>query len=383
MNHNLLHQIQGEGVSVWLDGVTRAQLRSGELARLVDELGVAGVTTNPTLFAASLADADAYAADVADVRARRLSPDEAARVLAAADVRTACDILLPLHEQTGRVGGWVSLEVNPAFADDLGATVAEVRALTWLVDRPNVMIKVPATPAGIAAIGVATAEGYNVNATLIFSAASYRGVLAAYTGGLEVARSAGLDLSTIHSVASLFVSRVDVALDATSAPAPDRHPFSLAGVANARRIHGLFQEAMATPVWQELLAAGANPQRPLWASTGVKDPALDPTTYVASLAIPGTVNTMPLATLMAALETSEQVLPDGSSAFEAAELHRALERLHAAGDGVMAGLLDDGVAAFRRSWDSVLSSLSTQLRTSRAGLPPSSRAEPPREVWLA
>jgi transaldolase len=219
MSHNLLHQIQAEGVSIWLDGITRAQLRSGELARLVGGLGVAGVTTNPTLFAASLDDVDAYAADLADVRARHLGSDEAARLLAAADVRTACDILLPLHEQTERVDGWVSLEVNPAFADDLDATLAEVRALTWLVDRPNLMVKVPATPAGIAAIAVATGEGYNINATLIFSPTSYREVLAAYTEGLKVARSAGLDISTIHSVASVFVSRVDVALNASSATA--------------------------------------------------------------------------------------------------------------------------------------------------------------------
>ena len=428
MSHNLLHQVQGRGVSVWLDGVSRTQLRSGELAELVRDFGVAGVTTNPTLFAASLADADAYAADLADMQTRRLGSEEAARLLAAADVRTACDTLLPVHEATHRVDGWVSLEVNPAFAYDVEATLAEVRSLSWLVDRPNLMIKIPATPAGIAAIRVATGEGYSINATLIFSAESYRAVLIAYIEGLRVARSAGLNISDIYSVASLFVSRVDVAIASAAAatsngprshqhqhgvhaashehqhrdhprhhgstehnsdsqPAslsPARaHPFSLAGVANARQIFGFYQDTFATAAWQDLAAVGANPQRPLWASTGVKDPALDPTTYVSSLAIPGTVNTMPLATLGAASQTPEQLLPDGETSTEVALLRQALERLNAAGDTLMSGLLADGVSKFQDSWNSVLRAVSEPVPVSRTDATPGSNAERPTEVWLA
>lgn len=450
MSHNLLHQVQAEGVSVWLDGITRTQLRSGELDRLVTTLGVSGVTTNPMLFAASLADADAYAVDLTDLRARQITAAEAAHLLAAEDVRTACDILLPTYERTNHVDGWVSIEVNPAFADDLAATLADVRALTWLVDRPNLMVKIPATPAGIAAIAAATADGYNVNATLIFSAQTYRDVLDAYAAGLEAARARGLDLSTIHSVASVFVSRVDAALaalaqSATTPPGdghpahdhghthdghdhghtheghdhghtheghdhghdhphehegevmaaatrittsrsaahpPVGHPFALAGIANARQVYRHYQDAMASEAWQQLRAAGANPQRPLWASTGVKDPALDPTTYVMRLAIPGTINTMPLATLMAAVETPEQLLADGTSPHEAQDLELALEQLDAAGDTLMRQLLDDGVTRFQASWDSVVNALSAPAREFGAGLAPSPSRKPPKEIWL-
>ena len=210
-------------------------------------------------------------------------------------------LLLPTHRQTSGLDGWVSLEVDPGFAHDADATLAEVRALRWLVDRPNVMIKIPATSAGVAAIMAATAEGHSINATLIFSVERYREVLGAYTGGLERARADGLDTSGIHSVASLFVSRVDAALAASPAVSsaqrvPDdqdnqvatpRSPFALAGVANAREAHRSYQAAMATEAWRTLLADGANPQRPLWASTGVKDPELDPTDLRRGASDPG------------------------------------------------------------------------------------------------
>ena len=381
MSHNLLHQVQAEGVSVWLDGVTRGQLRSGAFAGLVRDLAVSGVTTNPTLLAMSLADAGAYASDLADLKARRVQPGEAARLLAAEDVRSACDILLPAFEHTDGADGWVSFEVDPGFADDLDATMAEVRALSWLVDRPNVMIKIPATSAGVAAIAAATAEGHNINATLIFSPERYRDVLGAYATGLERARSGGLDISSIHSVASVFVSRVDAALAALSTEphAPAAHgaqgahgadsatrahshsAFASPGVANARQAYRFYQHAMATTAWQGLLAAGANPQRPLWASTGVKDPAADPTTYVVGLAIPGTVNTMPLATLMAAAQAPPHALRDGSSLRDTLDMARGLERLSTAGDELMARLLHDGVTKFRASWESVLEMLGQRL----------------------
>lgn len=379
MNQDLLHQLQDRGVSVWLDGVTRAQLRSGELAALVRDLGVSGVTTNPTLFAASLADAREYENDLADLAARHVTPAEAARVLAAADVRSACDTLLPTYQQTSGAEGWVSLEVDPGLADNAYATLAEVRALRWLVDRPNVMIKIPATTAGIAAIMAATGEGHSINATLIFSVERYREVLGAYTAGLERARADGLDTSGIHSVASLFVSRVDAALAASTAPPPavssahrvpgdqdnqvatPRSPFALAGIANAREAHRSYQAAMTTEAWRTLLADGANPQRPLWASTGVKDPELDPTTYAVGLAIPGTVATLPMSTLLAAAAASPQALRDGSDPRDTRDLAHGRERLNAAGESLMTRLLDDGVTKFRQSWASVLDTLEQQL----------------------
>lgn len=376
MSHDLLHQLQAGGVSVWLDGVTRAQLRSRELAGLVHDLGVSGVTTNPTLFAASLADAHEYKNDLADLAARHVTPGEAARVLAAADVRRACDILLPTHQQTSGVDGWVSLEVDPGFADDAEATLAEVRALRWLVDRPNVMIKIPATSAGVAAIKAATAEGHSINATLIFSVERYRQVLGAYAAGLERARTDGHDTSGIHSVASLFVSRVDAALAASpavssaqrvqddEAPTP-RSSFALAGVANAREAHRSYQAAMATAAWRQLVADGANPQRPLWASTGVKDPELDPATYAVGLAIPGTVATLPLSTLMATAAASPQTFRNGSDPCDGHDLALARERLDAAGETLMDGLLHDGVRRFQESWASVLDTLEQQLSSAK------------------
>jgi transaldolase len=274
----------------------------------------------------------------------------------------ACDILGPVHTQTSGVDGWVSFEVNPYFADDLSATVAEVRALSWLVDRSNLMVKIPATPAGITAIALATAQGFSINATLIFSAEQYSQVLDAYTRGLQSARSAGLDISKIHSVASLFVSRIDVALagsDDTRTSAHVGHPFALPGVANARRVFDIYEYSIRSVTWRELQAAGANPQRPLWASTGVKDPDLDPTTYISSLAISGTINTMPLATMLTAAETPKRVLSAEVTDFQAAELRRALSRLDTAGDELFADLLHDGVAKFQSSWASVLKVLST------------------------
>lgn len=372
MSHNLLHQIQGDGVSVWLDGVTRSQIHSGELAGLIMDLGVSGVTTNPTLFAASLSETSAYGRDLDDLRARRVTPGEAARVLAAQDARLACDVLLPIYERTEAFDGWVSLEVDPSFANDVEATLAEVRALSWLVDRPNLMVKIPATSAGVAAIAAATGEGHNINATLIFSVDRYRQVLGAYTAGIEHARSRGIDISRVHSVASLFVSRVDVALAAQQAALPtgdskaaetgsSRSAFALPGIANARRAYGAYQDAMATVAWQGMLAAGANPQRLLWASTGVKDPTLDPTTYVSGLAIPGTVNTMPLATLNATAKAASEAIRDGSSPCDTTDLEAGLHQLNAAGDELMQQLLADGIAKFQNSWSSVLANVGQRI----------------------
>lgn len=265
--------------------------------------------------------------------------------------------------------------------------------MSWLVDRPNLMVKIPATSAGVVAIAAATAEGHNINATLIFSPSRYREVLGAYASGLERARADGFDISAIHSVASVFVSRVDVALEKLSTPvasyglfeaeaatrARSVSAFASPGVANARQIYRFHQDAMATEAWRGLVSAGANPQRPLWASTGVKDPAVDPNLYVVGLAVPGTVSTMPLKTLMAAASAPGEVLRDGSDPRDTLNLVRGLEQLSTIGEGLMASLLEDGVTKFQDSWDSLLDILHQRLVPSSLRHPVSrhSSKEPP------
>ncbi|WP_036960069.1 transaldolase [Promicromonospora kroppenstedtii] len=367
MPENLLRHLRDLGVSPWLDGVTREELRSGTLRTLVDELGVSGVTTNPSLFAKSLAgDTSAYDASFHDLASRDIGPEEAARLLAAEDARYACDVLTAVHKHSHGQDGWVSLEVDPRLADDARATLADVRALAWLVDRPNLMVKIPATSAGVSAIADATAEGHHINATLIFSVDRYREVLDAYAHGLQRARAAGIEITEIRSVASLFVSRVDAALAAAGAPhqVPPAAGSMLPGIANARSAHRAFSEAMRTATWAELLAAGANPQRLLWASTGVKDPTLDPSTYVRELALPGTIATMPPETLTATATAPAQVPTDGppGSRHEEVEAQRALEQVY--GD-VMPRLLADGVRQFQKSWQVALAVVEERLAAAR------------------
>jgi transaldolase len=373
MPTSLLHQIRDRGVSPWLDGVTRDELRSGTFRGLVDDLGVSGVTTNPTLFAKSLAGAvSAYAGSFRDLAARGADPEEAARLLAAEDARAACDALAPVHRESGGYDGWVSLEVDPRFADDVEATLAEVRALAWLVDRPNLMIKIPATASGVSAIESATAEGYNINATLIFSVERYLEVLDAYALGLERALEAGVGIANVRSVASLFVSRVDAALAARGPGdvAGSGSRVVLPGLANARSAYRAFSEAMGSTTWTELIAAGANPQRLLWASTGVKDPGLDPSTYVIGLAFPGTISTMPPQTLTAAAEASPQALSTGPADSTVEEL-QALRTLDEVKDELMPQLLADGVEQFQKSWQIVLAIVEERL-TAADTLHPSS-----------
>ena len=375
MPTSLLRQIRDEGVSPWLDGVTRDELRSGAFRALIDDLGVSGVTTNPTLFAKSLAGAaSAYAGSIHDLAARGVGPEEAARLLAAEDAREACDVLAAVHQESDGYDGWVSLEVDPRFADDAEATLAEVRALTWLVDRPNLMIKIPATSAGVSAMTAATAEGHNINATLIFSVERYLEVLAAYALGLERVLEAGRGIADIRSVASLFVSRVDAALAAldprdvelrTSGTVPP-------GLANARSAYRAFSETMGTATWAELFAAGANPQRLLWASTGVKDPALDPSTYVMGLAIPGTISTMPPETLAAAAQAPARPQAAGSAG-DATDENRALRVLDEVKDELMASLLADGVGQFQKSWRVVLAIVEERLSAARSDRSSSAR----------
>jgi len=355
-----LADLSAAGVAVWLDDLSRERLVSGNLAGLVADQHVVGVTTNPTIFQKAMAEGDAYDEQLDELALRGVSVDEAVRMLTAYDVRWACDVLQPVHAATGGIDGRVSLEVDPRLAHDTEATVAEAKALWWLVNRPNLFIKIPATLEGLPAITAAVAQGISVNVTLIFSLQRYAAVTDAYLAGLEQAHAAGLDLSTISSVASFFVSRVDTEVDNRLGGG---HPLrGTAAIANARLAHRHHEQVLETPRWQALAARGARPQRPLWASTGVKDPAYDDTRYVVELVTTGTVNTMPEATLEAVADHGV-LRGDTVSAFHDAAAS-ALDALRHEGvdlDDVVEVLEKEGVQKFVDSWTDLLGSVASSL----------------------
>src|SRR5947199_5415796 len=296
-----LADLSRAGVSIWLDDLSRERLTSGSLASLVARDHVVGVTTNPTIFAKGIrGGGEAYAGQLHDRWARGTCVREALRDMTTHDVRWACDVLRPAYDASDGVDGRASIEVDPRLAYDTEATIAEARALWWRVDRPNLFIKIPAARQGLPAIAACLAEGISVNVTLIFSLTRYDEVMDAFLDGLERARRADRDLAPIASVASFFVSRVDSEVDArldktgTAAAAALR---GRAAIANARLAYQRYEQMLASPRWAALAAAGARPQRPLWASTSVKDPAYPDTMYVTKLVAPGVVNTMPEATL--------------------------------------------------------------------------------------
>jgi transaldolase len=308
-----LQQLSDQGVSVWLDDLSRDRLRSGGLEKLVKEKHVVGVTSNPTIFAKAVSDADEYAEQVKDLAARGVQLEEAVRAITTYDVRWACDVLRDAYDRSDGKDGRASIEVDPRLAHKTDATIAEARALWWMVDRSNVMIKIPATEEGLPAITTATSDGISVNITLIFSLDRYRAVMDAFLSGLEQAHSKGVDLSTIRSVASFFVSRVDTEVDKRldAIIEAGQHTDeatalrSKAGVANARLAYQAYEEVFTSDRWSPLEAAGAHKQRPLWASTSVKDPNLPDTMYVTELVAPDTINTMPEATIMATADHAE------------------------------------------------------------------------------
>ena len=285
-------EVSAAGVSIWLDDLDRERITSGDLAALARERHVVGVTTNPTIFKKALARASAYDLQVRDLALRGVAVEEAARAVSAWDVRAACDVLRPVFDATGSRDGRVSIEVDPRLALETERTVAEARALWWLVDRPNLFIKVPATREGVRAIPELLVEGISVNLTLIFSVARYRAVVDAFLEGLEERLRRGATLEGLESVASFFVSRVDTEVDRRLDAIADRDPVraeaarnlrGAAAIANARLAYEAFEETLATDRWRALAERGARPQRPLWASTGVKDPAYDDTRYVVEL----------------------------------------------------------------------------------------------------
>ncbi|WP_239642978.1 transaldolase [Nocardiopsis alkaliphila] len=345
--------------------MSRERLRTGNLTELMSTHHVVGVTSNPTIFDKALAEGDAYDEQVRELAARGVSVEEAVRSITAYDIRWAADVLRPVHDSTNGVDGRVSLEVDPRLADDTERTVAEAKALWWLVDRPNLMVKIPATVAGLPAITQTLAQGISVNVTLIFSLERYRQVMDAFLKGMELARANGHDLSKIHSVASFFVSRVDTEVDKRLRQIGTQEALALVGkaaLANARLAYEAHTEVFSSPEWLALAEQGARPQRPLWASTGVKDPAFEDTLYVTGLVARDTVNTMPQATLEA---TADHGRITGNTVLGTYEQSRddfaALAGVGVELTDVFAVLEREGVDKFVDSWKSLLEALTAKL----------------------
>jgi len=360
-NENLA-QLSQAGVAVWLDDLSRDRIRSGNLQSLVDEHSVVGVTTNPTIFAAAISGSESYDDQLHAMAVRKVSVEEALRTITAADVRDACDLLAPVAQrQPG--DGRVSLEVAPGLAHDTDATAAEAAHLWWLVDRPNLFIKIPATEEGLAAITTSIARGISVNVTLIFSAERYRAVMDAYLSGLEqrLADDADADLTQIASVASFFVSRVDTEVDKRLEKAGADHLKGKAALANAQLAYRAYEEVFSSDRWKALEAKGARPQRPLWASTGVKDPAYADTLYVSELIAPGTVNTMPEKTLMAYADHGEPGTPVQETYDDAAATMQAITDAGVDLEDVFRQIEDEGVQKFVDSWDELTASVKSEL----------------------
>ncbi len=363
-----LKDLAAAGVAVWLDDLSRHRLSSGGLAALV-ERGVVGVTTNPTIFEGALRSSADYADQVADLAARDLTVDESVRMITSYDVRWACDVLRPAFDDSDGVDGRVSIEVDPRKANNTAATVAEAKALWWLVDRPNAYIKIPATLEGIPAISETLAAGISVNVTLIFSLERYRLVMDAYLEGLERAAAAGRDLSSITSVASFFVSRVDTEVDARLEKIGTPEALALRGqaaIANARLAYEAFEATIASDRWKALAAKGAKVQRPLWASTGVKNPEYADTRYVLELVAPDTVNTMPEKTLDAVVDHGVVTGNTVSGTYDEARAQMA--QLAAIGVDVadVVHVLEvEGVSKFDASWNDLLTALQSALDAAR------------------
>jgi transaldolase len=357
------------GVSIWLDDLSRERIDSGGLQKLIGDRNVVGVTTNPTIFATALAKGEAYDAQVATLATSGKAVTDAVFEITTDDVAAACDIFRPVYEETGGQDGRVSIEVEPGLAHDAAGTIAQAKALWAKVDRPNAMIKIPATVEGLEAITEVIGAGISVNVTLIFSLDRHRAVIDAYLAGLEKAQAAGIDLSTIRSVASFFVSRVDSEIDKRlEALGTDEAKAlkSKAGIANARLAYQVYEEAFATERATTLLNAGAHKQRPLWASTGVKDPSLPDTLYVVELAVADTVNTMPEKTLEATFDHGDV---DGDKVTGGYEQARAdLDAIAALGisyDEVTDQLESEGVEKFIVSWNELLDTVSAALEAAK------------------
>jgi transaldolase len=360
-----LAALSAAGVSIWLDDLSRERLTTGNLQELITDSSVVGVTTNPTIFAAALANGHAYDTQVRELAARDASVDDTVREVTVADVQQACDVFRSTWEGSGGVDGRVSLEVSPLLAHDTEGTQAEAMDLWKAVDRPNLLVKIPATQAGLPAITGALGEGVSINVTLIFSVERYRDVMEAYLAGLERASANGHNLAGITSVASFFVSRVDTEIDKRLEKIGTEEALALrgkAGVANSRLAYAAFQDVFQGSRWAQLSAQGAKPQRPLWASTGVKNPDYSDTMYVTELVVADTVNTMPEKTLRAFADhgdlQGDQVT---GRAAQAQEVFDALERVGVDLTDVFKVLEDEAVEKFAVSWKELLDTVRGQL----------------------
>jgi transaldolase len=377
-----LDDLAAARVSVWLDDLSRPRILTGSLARMVDGGEIVGITTNPTIFAKAIGAGSGYEDQLRDLALRGTAIGETLRLLTAWDVRAACDILRPVYDRTAARDGRVSIEVDPRISGDADRTAAEARGLWWLVDRPNLFIKIPATLAGLPAITASLADGISVNVTLIFSLNRYRAVLDAFLTGLEQRKAAGSSLVGIESVASFFISRVDTEVDrrlgemAAQAGGKDLaaefDPLrGQAALANARLAYEIYEQMLVSDRWKALAAAGARPQRLLWASTGVKDKAFSDTRYVTNLVAPDTVNTMPEATLLAVADHGE--IPGDAVRGNYAAAHALFETLSRVGlniEEVADTLEQQGVASFAKSWDELIASVTRQLEKSGAEVMP-------------
>ena len=381
-----IYELASAGVAVWLDDLSRTRIQSGSLARMVEQGQIVGITTNPTIFAKAIGAGSGYEEQVRELALRGTAVGETVRLLTAWDVRAACDVLAPIFSHTDGLDGRVSIEVDPRIAQDAERTAAEARGLWWLVDRPNLLIKIPATLAGLPAITETLAGGISVNVTLIFSVERYRAVLDAFMSGLEQRLGRGGTIEGIESVASFFVSRIDVEVDrrldamAKADPSHEEMARRLRGraaIANAQLAYEVYETVVASPRWKALQGKGGRIQRLLWASTGVKDKAYDDTRYVVELAAPNTVNTMPAATLEA---VSDHGRPRGDAIRgtydDARTVFEDLRRLGIDFDDVVDGLEEQGLASFAKSWEELIASVTTQLEKAGAEVMPAGAVKP-------
>ena len=373
-----LQELSAAGVAIWLDDLSRTRLTSGGLDQLRREKHMVGVTTNPTIFAKALSDADEYNWQLRDLALRGVGVEESVRLLTTYDVRWACDVMRPAYDASAGVDGRVSIEVDPRLAHDTDRTVAEAKALWWLVDRPNLFIKIPATEAGLGAITATLAEGISVNVTLIFGLDRYSAVMEAFLAGLEQAKANGHDLTKIASVASFFVSRVDSEVDKRLDAIGSAAALQLRGkaaVANAQLAYERYAEVFSSPRWQALADAGAHPQRPLWASTSTKNPDYRDVIYVEELIAPGTVNTMPEPVIHAYAEHGETRGDTITGSYDAArQVFADLDRVGIDFDDVIATLEREGVEKFEASWTELLDGVRKSLDAAAEGVDRPNRA---------
>jgi transaldolase len=366
-----LADLSAAGVAIWLDDISRERFVAGgsqtNLDKLRRESHVVGVTSNPTIFQMAISTSDEYRVQLDELAARKVGVEEAMRMITTYDVRWACDVMRPAYDASSGVDGRVSIEVDPRTSDNTKATTAEAKQLWWLVDRPNLFVKIPATKAGLPAITACLAEGISINVTLIFSLQRYREVMEAWLSGLEQAQANGHNLSQIQSVASFFVSRVDTETDKRLEAIGNETALALRGkaaVANARLAYELYLKTMASERWAALKAKGAQAQRPLWASTGTKNKEYSDTLYVDDLIAPGTVNTMPEKTLWAVADHAT-VKPDTITP-DIAAAHETMAALKAIGvdyDDVVDLLEREGVAKFSTSWQELLTEVQSALES--------------------